>query len=112
MVTGKIIGGSLGFLVAGPLGVLIGLYVGHQFDKGLIGLRPMSAEDQARTRDTFFDTLFSVLGHLAKADGRITPAELLSRLPMVNYTPLSSKCCAMLLGIWVFLRHCLISFWR
>jgi len=90
MVTGKIIGGSLGFLVAGPLGVLIGLYVGHQFDKGLIGLRPMSAEDQARTRDTFFDTLFSVLGHLAKADGRITPAEIAHAEGLMGKMGLSS----------------------
>jgi len=90
MVTGKIIGGSLGFLVAGPLGVLIGLYVGNQFDKGLIGLRPMSAEDQARTRDTFFDTLFSVLGHLAKADGRITPAEIAHAEGLMGKMGLSS----------------------
>jgi len=76
MIAGKIIAGLIGLSVAGPIGVLIGIYVGHQFDKGLGGLRPMSARQQAETRGAFFETVFSLLGHLAKADGRVSEAEI------------------------------------
>ena len=76
MIAGKIIAGLLGLSVAGPIGVLIGVYIGHQFDKGLGGLQPMSAQQQAEVRESFFDTVFGLLGHLAKADGRVSEAEV------------------------------------
>lgn len=76
MIAGKIIAGLIGLSAAGPIGVLIGVYVGHQFDKGLGGLRPMSPRQQAETREAFFETVFSLLGHLAKADGRVSEAEV------------------------------------
>ena len=76
MIAGKIIAGLLGLSVAGPIGVLIGVYIGHQFDKGLGGLRPMSAQQQAEVRESFFETVFGLLGHLAKADGRVSEAEV------------------------------------
>tara|TARA_B110000908_G_scaffold92200_1_gene109262 strand:- start:133 stop:924 length:792 start_codon:yes stop_codon:yes gene_type:complete len=76
MIAGKIIAGLIGLSVAGPIGVLIGVYIGHQFDKGLGGLRPMSAEQQAEVRESFFETVFGLLGHLAKADGRVSEVEV------------------------------------
>ncbi|MBT6027980.1 MAG: co-chaperone DjlA, partial [Porticoccaceae bacterium] len=70
---GKLIAGSLGFMVAGPFGAVLGLYVGHQFDRGVGGFsRPVSAADQARIRAAFFETVFSLLGNVAKADGRVS----------------------------------------
>jgi DnaJ like chaperone protein len=75
--TGKIIGGLIGFMVAGPFTALLGVFVGHQFDKGLGGvLRPMSAQEQALIRSSYFETLFGLLGHLAKSDGRISKVEI------------------------------------
>lgn len=76
MIAGKIIAGLLGLSVAGPVGVLIGVYIGHQFDKGLGGLRPMSPEQQAEVKERFFETVFGLLGHLAKADGRVSESEI------------------------------------
>jgi len=76
MIAGKIIAGLIGLSVAGPIGVLIGVFIGHQFDKGLGGLRPMSAEQQAEVRESFFETVFGLLGHLAKADGRVSEVEV------------------------------------
>ena len=32
---GKVIGGTLGFMMGGPLGALVGSTIGHQFDSGL-----------------------------------------------------------------------------
>ena len=36
MYYGKIIGGVLGLLVLGPIGLILGLFIGHLFDRGLI----------------------------------------------------------------------------
>jgi len=76
MFAGKIIAGLIGFSALGPLGLLIGLYVGHQFDKGLGGFRPVSVKQQKEVRNSYFQTVFSLLGNLAKADGRISQAEI------------------------------------
>ena len=76
MFAGKLIAGLIGFSALGPLGLLIGLYVGHQFDKGLGGFRPMSAQQQEEIRESYFQTVFSLLGNLAKVDGRISEAEI------------------------------------
>lgn len=74
---GKLIGGLMGLLLGGFPGLLVGLLAGHWFDRGLarsLGLGSPSA--LARARQTFFDTSFQLLGHLAKADGRISEAEI------------------------------------
>jgi DnaJ like chaperone protein len=74
---GKIIAGVFGWMIAGPIGVLIGICIGHQFDRGLGSLiNPISAEDQRRIGESFFITVFSLLGYLAKSDGRISKAEI------------------------------------
>lgn len=78
---GKIIGGAFGFLVGGPLGGLLGVALGHGFDKGLeqvsrstLHWPPFTAQEQTQT--AFFTATFSVMGHLAKSDGRVTRDEL------------------------------------
>ena len=74
---GKIIAGVLGWMVAGPIGAIAGLYLGHQFDRGLANLSvPLTAEQQQRIGACFFETTFSLLGHLAKSDGRISKSEI------------------------------------
>ncbi len=77
MVYGKLIAGALGFLVAGPIGLLVGLFVGHSFDKGLAGNLALLKPEQAEAlRQSFFSTTFKLMGHLAKADGRVSEAEV------------------------------------
>jgi DnaJ like chaperone protein len=75
---GKLLGGSFGFLLGGPLGALIGIALGHNFDTGLV--RSLRAQlepgDQERVQTAFFTAVFSVMGHLAKADGRVTESEI------------------------------------
>lgn len=79
---GKIAGGALGLLALGPVGGLVGLLLGHQFDVGLGAARPR--EQRRRTRGSsnaarqqvFFETTFMVMGHLAKADGRVSEEEI------------------------------------
>jgi len=77
MFFGKVIGGLLGLLVAGPLGLLIGVLVGHAFDSGLVAtLRFASPGNIARIKTSFFETTFLLSGHIAKADGRVSEREI------------------------------------
>ncbi len=77
MVFGKIIGGLIGLLVAGPVGLVIGVIVGHAFDRGLAQtLRFGSPENLERIKTSFFETTFLLSGHLAKADGVISRQEI------------------------------------
>ncbi len=75
---GKLLGGTFGYLLGGPLGALIGAALGHNFDKGLgNALRAQfDPGTQERVQTAFFTALFSIMGHLAKADGRVTEHEI------------------------------------
>lgn len=72
------LGGTFGYLLAGPLGALIGAALGHNFDKGLLANLRGQFEPgaQERVQTAFFTALFSVMGHLAKADGRVSENEI------------------------------------
>jgi DnaJ like chaperone protein len=76
---GKVVGGAFGFMLGGPLGALLGAVLGHQFDKGLklqAQLGGFRAGDQERVQTAFFTALFSTMGHVAKADGRVSENEI------------------------------------
>lgn len=68
---GKLIGGVIGLLRGGIPGMIFGVFLGHMVDRFLAGLGGSN-----RTRDSFFGAMFSTLGHINKADGRVTKAEI------------------------------------
>ena len=77
MFYGKLIGGALGLLVLGVFGLILGVFVGHLFDSGLVKtLRYASPENIARIQKSFFETTFLLSGYLAKADGHISQQEV------------------------------------
>jgi DnaJ like chaperone protein len=67
--TGKLIGSALGAFL-GPVGVAVGAILGHQYDVKAAGAPRLGIGQQ------FFRTTFLVMGHLAKADGRVTQREI------------------------------------
>jgi len=76
---GKVIGGVLGLVTLGPWGAVLGALLGHQLDTGagagsLLGGRT----DPAKVNALFFPTTFRVMGHIAKADGRVSEQEIAS----------------------------------
>ena len=74
---GKIVGGGFGFLMGGPLGAMMGAAFGHQLDKGVEqNFEGLAYQDQERTQLAFFTAVFSVMGHVAKADGKVTQDEI------------------------------------
>src|SRR5262245_50522641 len=58
---GKGIGGLIGAVVGGPVGSVVGVIVGHRVDQ---------------IRRVFFETTFEAMGHVAKADGRVSEDEV------------------------------------
>jgi DnaJ like chaperone protein len=76
---GKIIGATVGMLVLGPIGAVIGAIIGHLFDTGHIsGAMFGGRQDPRLVNELFFPTTFRVMGHIAKADGRVTEQEIAS----------------------------------
>lgn len=75
---GKIVGGAFGFMIGGPLGAALGAALGHSFDRGMHGLEgpAVGGGRQERAQAAFFTATFSVMGHLAKADGRVSQHEI------------------------------------
>ena len=74
---GKLIGAFFGYLMAGPTGAFFGVLIGNFFDRGLAEHFsrphwPYHAEKRNAVQKIFIETTFSVMGHLAKADGRVS----------------------------------------
>lgn len=95
---GKAIGGTLGYLIGGPLGALLGAALGHSFDRGaadrLLGQQfgaPGWRERQERVQGAFFTACFGVMGHVAKADGRVSPKEIAVAEALMGRMRLSPK---------------------
>jgi DnaJ like chaperone protein len=86
--TGKVIGGVIGLLAGGPVGAALGAVVGHQFDNavdegdklggpgGRSGSYTGPTLTAEQTASQFFVSTFRVMGHVAKADGRVTEQEI------------------------------------
>jgi DnaJ like chaperone protein len=92
---GKLVGGAFGFVLGGPLGAVLGAALGHQFDRGLKGLPDERAGwgpgDQERVQTAFFTATFSVMGHLAKADGQVSSHEIRLAEAVMSQMSLSSE---------------------
>lgn len=75
---GKLIGGTFGYMLGGPLGAMLGAALGHKFDRGIqLGdMEGFGTGDHERIQAAFFTATFSVMGHIAKADGRVSRAEI------------------------------------
>ena len=79
-IWGKILGFLFGFMLSKNLfGALLGLWLGHLFDRGrgfnFNGIAG-GKEDEISRQAAFFYTTFSVMGHVAKAKGQVTSHEI------------------------------------
>jgi len=74
-----LIGGGLGAMIAGPFGALIGAAIGASLGGGQPADRsgsPGLFNDAQRRQALFFTAAFSMVGKLAKADGRVCDDEI------------------------------------
>jgi DnaJ like chaperone protein len=75
--TGKLVGAILGYvLTRRPIGVLIGMILGHFYDQWAARDGAGARADLATVRATFFRAAFSIMGHVAKADGRVSEQDI------------------------------------
>ena len=75
---GKLIGGAVGLVTLGPLGAALGVLIGHLFDSGQLIGALFGRPDPRLVNELFFPTTFRVMGHIAKADGRVTEQDIAS----------------------------------
>lgn len=76
---GKVVGGAFGFMLGGPMGALMGAAVGNYFDNGLnsVGLEnSLGVGATERVQSAFFTATFSIMGFVAKSDGKVTKDEI------------------------------------
>lgn len=74
---GKVVGAILGYLLTRrAAGVLIGMIVGHFYDEYAARRRGGGPADAATVREVFFRAAFGVMGHVAKADGRVSEQDI------------------------------------
>lgn len=82
-IFGKLLGAFFGMLFGGPFGLILGLFIGHQFDKARrlanSGYRAGGfggPKQDPKLQEDFFRAAFSVMGHVAKAKGQVSQAEI------------------------------------
>jgi len=76
---GKIIGTAAGLATLKPWFALLGLFLGHQFDRAFASSYRRFEKQGAsvgRLSDDYIRALFQTMGHLAKVDGRVSEDEI------------------------------------
>jgi len=76
---GKIIGTLIGVATLKPWFVLLGLLLGHQFDRGFDARYRRFEQEGAsigRLPEEYIRPLFQTIGHLVKSDGRVSEQEI------------------------------------
>ncbi len=93
---GKALGALIGVFAAGPAGALFGAVVGHLFDAhseggGNEGGWTAADEPDPQIAETYFRTVFQVMGRLAKADGRVSEQEIGAARAVMNQLRLGER---------------------
>ena len=76
-----VLGGALGYMLGGPLGAMLGVAFAGNLSKRKSNFGKFSKDhrpgDQQRVQAAFFSSLFSVMGYIAKVDGKVSKSEIL-----------------------------------
>lgn len=94
---GKIIVGLLGLLIGGPVGLGIGVLIGHFLDRGVERVqsfnpfRPYRAGEREEVHEALLSAVFAIMGHLAKADGRVSEQEIGHAEAVMNRMQLNAE---------------------
>lgn len=91
---GKVVGGTFGFMMGGPLGALLGAALGNYFDDGFESIKldnSLGIGATERVQSVFFTATFTLMGYIAKSDGRVTRNEIDMAENVMQQMQLSSQ---------------------
>ena len=75
--TGKLLGAIFGYWAGGLIGAIVGVIAGHLLiDARVRAMANPFGSNPKQARETFFRSSFQVMGHVAKADGRVSQHEI------------------------------------
>ncbi|MDF1780526.1 MAG: co-chaperone DjlA [Alcanivoracaceae bacterium] len=93
---GKLFFGLIGFWIGGPIGAAVGALIGHFFDRlsmqilAFSPFRPYQPGEQDAVREALLKAAFSIMGHLAKSDGRVSEEEIAQAEAMMTRMQLTA----------------------
>lgn len=75
---GKLLGFIFGFMLSKHvIGALVGLWLGHKFDKAIKGsFNHLGSKKEQERQAAFFYSSFAIMGHIAKAKGHVSSHEI------------------------------------
>ena len=89
----SVLGGALGYMIGGPLGAMLGVAFAGNLSKGKSNFRGSASDyrpgDQQRVQAAFFSSVFSVMGYIAKVDGKVSKSEILQAQQVMQHMQLS-----------------------
>ncbi len=110
---GKLLGGAFGFVLGGPVGALLGAALGHTFDKSLAHFETQAQTDGAwldhgtdgdesnePRQAAFFTATFAIMGYIAKADGRVSEAEIAQARSVMGFMQLDANQIGVAIGLF------------
>ena len=75
-IWGKIIGGTAGFALGGPIGAILGVMVGGSFDRTVKGFTNTNKISNQNKQEIFVLSIIILSAKIAKADGQVTKEEI------------------------------------
>lgn len=88
-----VLGGAFGFILGGPLGAMLGAAFAGNFSKSKSSFGNFDQNyhigDQQRVQAAFFSSLFSVMGYIAKVDGKVSKSEILLAQQVMQHMQLT-----------------------
>ncbi|MEJ6559375.1 MAG: co-chaperone DjlA, partial [Candidatus Thioglobus sp.] len=88
-----VLGGAFGFMLGGPLGAMLGAAFAGNLSKGKSNFGGFDKDhhlgDQQRVQAAFFSSLFSVMGYIAKVDGKVSKEEILLAQQVMQHMQLA-----------------------
>ena len=90
-----VVGGTLGYMLGGPLGAMLGVAFAGNFSKGKAGFGGPSQSygpgNQQRVQAAFFSSVFTVMGYMAKVDGKVSKSEILLAQQVMQHMQLTEE---------------------
>jgi len=89
----SVLGGALGYMIGGPLGAMLGVAFAGNFSQGKFRFNKSAKDyrpgDKQRVQAAFFSSVFSVMGYIAKVDGKVSKSEILLAQQVMQHMQLS-----------------------